>query len=1217
MRPNIFPWVSVTCLQALWLIVFTSFGNHSAEAASGSWLSGQTGTRDWSNSANWTGGTIPGATSGITNADTATFGSNTDATFITIDAGRLIRTLTFNGTNAAGLYTLGSAGVNLGEALNLSSGGNITQSPGTTTGLTLHAPLILQPASPTTAGTYSILNNSTSVANNSADNNTFKITILGDITGGTTSSTLTLTLGGTAGNRTNNASANVLSGLISDGGAAGGLGISVTGVSGGGQGAWTLTNPANSYTGPTSVGNGTLIISSLTQAGVNSAIGAGSVINLNSNAQFKYTGPATTTDRSIISSGGVFYASGSGDVTLTGTIQLNGALTFRGGRAFNVDTVITGTGGISRTDNGIVNLNQINTFSGDVGISDGFFRIASIADAGVDSPLGSGNIIRLGQNSSTVGKLEFTGVEGGSSNRNFTLSNGNGASSGNGRIINTVVGQTLTLSGTVRATSSTASHVSSLNLSGAGDGIMSGVIGGTTGSPGTATNTRLSKDGTGTWALSNANNYYGGTTISAGTLLALNSTGSATGSGDVILSGTGALGGTGIVTASAGHSITIASGTRLIVGTTHGQQAGTSGPAGTTSAAGQLTLGSAADVAITLGGTLQFDLFGSSSDRLILQTTAPAVTLGGILTVADAAPRLLRDGQWQLIDWTGIGSATQTGSFTFDLPTYRLASGYTWNTTAILTTGILSIEKTAVNHTWTGATDNLWTTASNWETGTLPTATTDVFFTTATQNLNHVIDGNKDVRNLFFSGESNNIVNRNSNGGVLYAHGSLLEVLGGTQRFIAQLRPRSNTVTLYDIVNHGTLQFDSAIMYHRISGSGHMTFAFSGSGDTTVNHIQRRASTYDASIIMNGPGTVTFTGGTDIPAGADLGFITGPTTLNGGTLRLNAEFNIGGNPATFNPAQLTLNGGTLSAYATFTVDDENRGITFGPTASSIQVEGTHTLTLATPITGSGAVTKTGPGTLILAGPSTHSGSTTVSSGILQAGLAGQGGIGSGATTIATGAQLTGTGIVQSSAFTLQSGATLQPGDLVSGSTTGHGTLTFTPAAQATYNLQAGSLTRLGISTATNQASLSLPFDGHTPGSPEYNSYLDSLTGIGSGSHDLLVFNGDAASTLTFSGNLEVTGTDFTPAYGQVYNLLDWSDLLTADFSLFDVGLNRDGSADDLSQFNLPDISASGFFWDVSRFTISGSIAIIPEPTRPLLLLLSLTALLFRRSRRIL
>ncbi|MEN3939914.1 autotransporter-associated beta strand repeat-containing protein [Prosthecobacter sp. SYSU 5D2] len=1206
--------VIAACLQALSILALSIFGP-SLNAANGSWLSGQTGTQNWADGANWTGGIIPGSTSGSTNADTATFGSNTGAAFITIDAGRIIRTMTFNGQNTAGLYTLGSAGINLGEALSLSSGGNMTMPLNTTTALTVHAPLILQPASSTTAGTYTITNNSTSATNVNSDTNTYKINLLGDITGGTTSSTITLTLGGTAGNRTHNPSANVLSGLVSDGGAAGGLGISVTGPSGGSLGAWTITNAANSYTGPTTIGNGTLIVDSMTNAGVNSAIGAGSVINLNSNAQFKYTGSATSTDRSIISNGGVFYASGSGDVTLTGTIQLNGNLTFRGGRAFHVDTVITGSGGISRTDSGVVNLNRINTFSGDVGISDGAFRIASIADVGVDSPLGSGNTIRLSQSSGTVGRLEFTGLSGGSSNRDFTLSNGAGASSGNGRINNTVAGQTLALSGTVRATSSTAAHVSKLNLTGVGDGLMSGVIGGTVASPATATNTSLVKDGTGTWALSNANNYYGGTTISAGTLLVLNTTGSATGTGDVILSGTGALGGTGIVTASAGRSITMGETNRLIVGTTHGQQVGTAGPAGTSSAPGQLTLGSMADVALTLAGNLQFDLFGSSSDRLVLQTTAPTVTLGGTLTVADAAPRLLQAGSWQLIDWSGIGTATLAGGLSYDLPTFRLASGYEWNTSAVLTTGIISIEKTALNHTWTGAVDNSWANAGNWEAGTVPSASTDVFFNAGTQNLSHLLNADKSVRDMFFSGESNHTISRGS-GGVLYAHGSIIQVLGGTQRFTVAVRPRNGNIGQFDIVNEGTLSFDAGMMYHRSSGSGNMAFAFSGSGDTTLSFIQRRTSSYDASIIINGPGTVTFTSGTNTVASGTEGFITGSTTVNGGTLRLNAEFNLGGSPAAFNPAQLTLNGGTLSAYATFTMDDENRGITFGPVASTVHVEDTHALTLATPVTGEGNLTKTGPGTLILSGASTHSGSTTVSAGILQVGLAGQGSSGAGATTIATGAQLTGTGTVQSSAFTLQSGATLQAGDITTGTLTGNGILTFAPEGVATFNFQAGSSTLLSLSTATNQADLALPFGGHSPGTPEYNAYLDSLTGIGSGSHDLLVFNGSAGSTLTFSGGLEVTATDFTPAYGQVYNLLDWSELLNADFSLFDAGVNRDGSGDDLAQFNLPDISASGFFWDVSRFTLSGTIAIIPEPSRALLVCLGLATTLMRRRRQV-
>lgn len=1211
----------------LYLAGLAVVGTNPVYSADGVWQSGQVGTLNWSDGGNWVGSTIPGATTGTTNANLATFGSNTDATLVTIDAGRNLRSLLFNGSNAAGLYTIGSAGANLGEALHLSSGGNLTMALNMTTAITVNAPLILEPASSTTAGVYSILNNSVNAANATTDTNTYKLFINGDISGGTTTSTITLTLGGTAGNRSNNASANIMSGLISDGGAAGGLALSVTGT-GGDRGAWSLTNDNNSFTGPLSVSGATLIFGSLTNAGVNSALGAGSVINITSSAQFKYTGPATSTDRTINSNGGIFYSTGSGAVTLTGTVQLNGSLTFRGGQNFIIDTVITGAGGLSRTDSGTVFLNQTNTFSGNISISDGAFRFATIADAGVDSPLGRGSVIQFGQNSGTVGRIEFTGANGGSSNRDITLSNGNGSSSGNGRINNTVAGQTLTLSGSVRATNSTATFVSSLNLTGVGDGVMSGVIGGTTASASTPTNTKLTKDGTGTWALSNANIYYGDTTISAGTLLALNSTGSATGTGNVVTSGSGVLGGTGFVTAADGGSITIANGTSLRVGTTHNVLAGAAGPAGTTSAAGQLSLGTAANVAITLAGTLQFDLFGSSdgittglADRLVLNTTASSITLGGIVSVADLTGGRVgwQKGIWQLVDWAGIGAASKTGDFTYNLPTAQLASGYAWNTDDFLTAGTLSIYKAELNQTWTGAVSGSWGDVGNWESGALPSATTDVFFAGATMNLSHTIVADTNVRNLFFSGESDNTINRS--GGVLYANGSLLEVLGGNQKFTnAQLRIRNGNLEQFDIYNDGTLDFGSAaIMYHRndTTGTNDLNLVFSGSGDTSLKYIERRYATYDVNIIVNGPGTVTISSFTDSAADTSQGYITGTTTLNGGTLILNDERNLGGDPASFNPAHLTLNGGTLTADATFTIDDANRGITFGSSGTVVNVDmgddGLHTLTLASSITGTGNLTKEGQGYLILSGTSTHSGQTIVNEGILQVGSFGVGSSGTGQATIASGAQILGSGTVQASSFILQSGAMLQAGDLISGSTTGNGTLTFTPVTVGAYTIQAGSNTLLSLTSATNLGSSVPAFGGFTPGTTGYNNYVDGITG--SGDHDLLVFNGDSGSTLNFSGNLEVVGVGLSPSYGDVYNLLDWSSLLSADFSNFVVGSNRDGSGDDLDQFNLPDISSFGLFWDVSRFTLSGTIAVVPEPSRALLMMLGMTFALLRRRRR--
>lgn len=1010
--------------------------------ADGAWLSGQTGTRDWSDPANWASGIIPGAITGSTNPDTATFGSNTGATLTTIDAGRVLRSLLFNGTDPLGLYTIGSAGANGGEALRLSSGGSITVALGTLTTTTIHAPLILEAASPTTNGTYTITNNSTNVANTPSDTNLYKLNVLGDIRGGITTGSITLNFTGTAGNRSSDASANLVSGLLTDGGAAGGLFVTVTGSDSGNRGAWSFTNNNNSYTGSTTLTNGTLLFSSIADSGVNSAIGAGNLLQLNTGAQANYMGGNASSNRTIVSNGGTLYAAGSGNLTLNGTFTLNGGITFRGGRNILIDSVITGTGGMSRTDGGTVFLNQINTFTGNLSISDGAFRFASIADKSLNSPIGNGTTISLGQNSATVGRIEFTGAGGGSSNRDFILSNGNGASSGNGRIDNTVAGQTLALSGWVRSSSGTASHLSSLNLTGAGDGIMSGVIGGITGSPSTPNNMTLTKNGAGTWLLSNANVYYGPTNISAGTLLVTNTSGSATGTGNVITSGTGALGGTGIVTATTGGLITIASGTRLQVGTTHALAAGAAGPAGTLAAPGQLRIGSNANVAITLGGTLQFDLFtGSngitpgSADRLFVTTSAASVTLGGIVALSDqTGPHVpWRAGTWQLIDWTGIGAATKTGDFTYQMPTTSLASGYSFVTTDFLTTGTVSIEKTAANHTWTGATSASWAEPTNWEAGTVPTGSTDVFFATGS-NLSHNIDGDKTVRNLFFSGDTNHVINTGT-GGVLYSNGGYLEVLGGSQRFAtAQLRVANGSVGTYRIINEGTLRFDQTILYHRTSGSGNLVLEFSGAGETILNHVQRRNAAYNVDLVFAGPGTTTFTGFSSTPASDNTGTITGTTTITGGKVRMNNELNLGSEPATFNPAHLTINGGTLAAYASFNIDDVNRGLTLGAAGGTIEVEGAFNLGIQSPITGAGSLTKMGTGNLTLSGDNTYTGATNVNAGALY--FDGDQTAATGSVTVANNATLGGTG-------TVGGDTTILSGGTVTGGTSGGiGELTF-------------------------------------------------------------------------------------------------------------------------------------------------------------------------------
>ena len=99
----------------------------------------------------------------------------------------------------------------------------------------------------------------------------------------------------------------------------------------------------------------------------------------------------------------------------------------------------------------------------------------------------------------------------------------------------------------------------------------------------------LIKMGAGTLILTGANTYTGGTTVSAGTLLANNANGSATGTGAVQVQGGGTLGGSGTVAGM----LTVASGGALAPG---------SGAPGRLTLASSLALNSGSTLAIELGG---------------------------------------------------------------------------------------------------------------------------------------------------------------------------------------------------------------------------------------------------------------------------------------------------------------------------------------------------------------------------------------------------------------------------------------------------------------------------------------------------------------------------------------------------------------------------------------------------------------------------------------
>ncbi len=639
--------------------------------------------------------------------------------------------------------------------------------------------------------------------------------------------------------------------------------------------------------GNVNLGSATLTVGSGNYAGVISGTGA---LVKNTAGTLALSGANTYSGGTTVSAGTL-----QGDSTsLQGDIVNHAALVFAQASDGTYAGVVSGSGGLTKSGSGNLTLSGANTFSGTANVSAGTLTLSggtALADSAAVSLANTSGATLALANSETIGSLSGGGSTGGNVNLGSA---------------------TLTV----------------------GSGNYAGVISGTG---------ALVKTGSGTLALSGANTYSGGTTVSAGTLQG----DSASLQGDIVnhadlvfaqaADGTyvGVVSGSGDLTKSGAGNLTL-SGANSFSGTA-------------AVAEGTLTLG--ASNAIGASATLDIQTGGTFS-------------LGGAYSVEVAS--------------------LSFGNATLDFGTTGTANSFLFGT-AGTATGTLTV----VN--WESGVDLL---AFNHTLGTPATSFLEnIYFSGIGAGQIGAVNGdwtsivaNVPTFSVWDGGGANNNFNNNANWVGDSAPGS-----GDTTSiaFDGATRTGPNLNADYTL---NRLKFEATAAAFTITANAGREFTFDGVVPSII-----QASTADQTIIapiilvkntfveVSGAGDLTLsgelsgagglttlgTGGELILAGANT--YTGATAITEGTVVLRNAAALGSTAA----------GTTVSAGATLRLENN---ITVG--AEALALNGTLTQSSGANayggvISGSGVVTVDG-GTLTLNGSAanTYSGTTTVNAGTL-------------------------------------------------------------------------------------------------------------------------------------------------------------------------------------------------------------------------------------------
>jgi autotransporter-associated beta strand protein len=473
----------------------------------------------------------------------------------------------------------------------------------------------------------------------------------------------------------------------------------------------TLDLTKNTYTGKTIVNGGTLAVSVINNGGELSSIGttantAGNLVVNNATLQINQN---STTDRVLTITGtatittptAANYAIFIGDITGSGNLVKDGpgSLNLLYNNSYSGTTTLKGgkillRGALGNTS-GLGTLGKITIESGSLIMENRQAYDAPLWN--IEVPIGKiGSFIPDGR-CTLLGKLTgagtlnltmpfirtefkgdwsaFTGVL--NINGDFRLNNTFGYANatvnftGNGLDGTLPNAYSLTSSRTIRfgalngiATSKLASanwEIGAKNI----DSQFNGVI---------ASNL-LTKVGTGSLILTNANTYTGVTNVNGGKLVVNNTTGAGAGTGALTINNGGTLSGTGILS----NTISVASGGTLAPGYP---------------LLGTLTVSKA--VTMQAGSTHETDVYADTNTSDVLATGANVITLNGTLKVVNRSGVNFAAGNSFKI----FNATTITGNFTSITPATP-GTGLSWDTSMLKTDGLLKVSTSLATDSFT------------------------------------------------------------------------------------------------------------------------------------------------------------------------------------------------------------------------------------------------------------------------------------------------------------------------------------------------------------------------------------------------------------------------------------------------------------------------------------------------------------------------------------